>query len=102
MSWRKSSFTGATGSACVEVGRAVDAVLVRDTKNRTGGTGQHGFTSISLRGARLLYKSFECALGVVPLAFVGAVHCFFQTRPCRCVAEPPESLDGGRRHHWIV
>ena len=38
VSWRKSSFSGGNGSACVEVGRAVDAFLVRDTKNRTGGT----------------------------------------------------------------
>lgn len=37
VSWRKSSFTGGNGTNCVEVGRAVDAVMVRDTKNRTGG-----------------------------------------------------------------
>jgi hypothetical protein len=37
LSWRKSSFSGGNGSACVEVGRAVDAFLVRDTKNRAGG-----------------------------------------------------------------
>lgn len=37
VSWRKSSFTGGNGSACVEVGQTVDAVLVRDTKDRTGG-----------------------------------------------------------------
>ena len=38
MSWRTSSFTGGNGSNCVEVGRAVDTVLVRDTKNRADGT----------------------------------------------------------------
>ncbi|WP_291416861.1 DUF397 domain-containing protein [Actinophytocola sp.] len=37
LSWRKSSRSAGNGSACVEVGQAVDAVLVRDTKNRTGG-----------------------------------------------------------------
>jgi uncharacterized protein DUF397 len=38
VSWRKSSRSGGNGGNCVEVGRAVDAFLVRDTKNRTGGT----------------------------------------------------------------
>lgn len=38
VNWRKSSRSGGNGSACVEVGQAVEAVLVRDTKNRTGGT----------------------------------------------------------------
>jgi Domain of unknown function (DUF397) len=38
VSWRKSSRSVGNGSDCVEVGRAVDAVLVRDTKNRAGGT----------------------------------------------------------------
>ena len=37
-SWRKSSRSSGNNGACVEVGRAVDAFLVRDTKNRTGGT----------------------------------------------------------------
>lgn len=36
--WRKSSFSNATGGACVEVGSGTPAVLVRDTKNRPGGT----------------------------------------------------------------
>lgn len=35
--WRKSSYSGNGGQDCVEV--AVDgAILVRDTKNRDGGT----------------------------------------------------------------
>ncbi|WP_342744748.1 DUF397 domain-containing protein [Actinophytocola xinjiangensis] len=38
MSWRKSSRSGGNGSNCVEVGRAAEEILVRDTKNRTGGT----------------------------------------------------------------
>jgi len=38
VSLRKSSRSGGNGGDCVEVGRAVDAVLVRDTKNQTGGT----------------------------------------------------------------
>jgi hypothetical protein len=33
--WRKSSYSGDNGGACVEVA-SVDAVLVRDTTNRTG------------------------------------------------------------------
>ncbi|WP_084467441.1 DUF397 domain-containing protein [Actinokineospora inagensis] len=41
MSWRKSSYSGGEGSACVEVAwpghrPAVDGVLVRDSKNSTG------------------------------------------------------------------
>jgi hypothetical protein len=38
VSWRKSSRSAGNGSDCVEVGRAVDEFLVRDTKNRAGGT----------------------------------------------------------------
>jgi hypothetical protein len=38
IAWRKSSFSGSNGGACVEVGPAVDAVHVRDAKNRDGGT----------------------------------------------------------------
>ncbi|MEV0087500.1 DUF397 domain-containing protein [Saccharopolyspora sp. NPDC050642] len=34
--WRKSSYSG-TQSSCVEVGFGVDAVGVRDTKDRDGG-----------------------------------------------------------------
>ncbi|MBV9794578.1 MAG: DUF397 domain-containing protein [Actinobacteria bacterium] len=34
--WRKSTFSGGNGSDCVEVGRDERAVVVRDTKNRTG------------------------------------------------------------------
>ncbi|WP_260194980.1 DUF397 domain-containing protein [Actinophytocola gossypii] len=37
LSWRKSSFTGGNGTDCVEVAQSVDAVLVRDTKDRAGG-----------------------------------------------------------------
>lgn len=33
--WRKSSYSGDNGGACVEVATA-DAVLVRDTTNRSG------------------------------------------------------------------
>jgi hypothetical protein len=35
--WRKSSYSGANGGQCVEVASA-DAVMVRDTTNRDGGT----------------------------------------------------------------
>ena len=35
MEWRKSSFSGANGGACVEVASA-DGVAVRDTTNRDG------------------------------------------------------------------
>jgi hypothetical protein len=38
VSWRKSSRSGGNGTNCVEVGQAVSEILVRDTKNRTGGT----------------------------------------------------------------
>lgn len=38
VTWRKSSFSGANGGNCVEVGQAGDgAVLVRDTKDRGHG-----------------------------------------------------------------
>ncbi|HEX7662661.1 MAG TPA: DUF397 domain-containing protein [Pseudonocardiaceae bacterium] len=37
--WRKSSYSGSNAGACVEVGLcAPRAFLVRDTKNRVGGT----------------------------------------------------------------
>lgn len=35
MDWRKSSFSGANGGACVEVASA-DGVAVRDTTDRDG------------------------------------------------------------------
>jgi len=38
ISWRTSSFSESNGGDCVEVGPTDDAILVRDTKNRTGGT----------------------------------------------------------------
>ena len=34
--WRTSSYTGSQGN-CVEVGKAWDAVVIRDTKNREAG-----------------------------------------------------------------
>ena len=37
MEWRKSSFSGANGGACVEVAGA-DGVAVRDTTDRDGVT----------------------------------------------------------------
>jgi hypothetical protein len=36
--WRTASYSGANGGECVEVASAADAVIVRDTKNRNGGT----------------------------------------------------------------
>lgn len=38
MDWRKSTYSGANGGDCVEVGHAAPVVLVRDTKNRDGAT----------------------------------------------------------------
>ena len=34
--WRKSSFSGASGGQCVEAGTLPGAVLVRDTTDRDG------------------------------------------------------------------
>lgn len=34
--WRKSTYSGSSGSECVEVGGNSAVVLVRDTKNRQG------------------------------------------------------------------
>lgn len=36
-SWRVATYTGGNGN-CVEVGSADRAILVRDTKDRSGGT----------------------------------------------------------------
>jgi hypothetical protein len=36
--WRTASYSGANGGECVEVASAADVVIVRDTKNRSGGT----------------------------------------------------------------
>jgi len=36
--WRKSSYSGNGGQNCVEAGNTSGLVLVRDTKNRDGGT----------------------------------------------------------------
>jgi hypothetical protein len=33
--WRKSTYSNGSGGNCVEVGAAVPAVMVRDTKDRT-------------------------------------------------------------------
>jgi hypothetical protein len=38
MDWRKSSFSGANGGACVETAATDGAILVRDTTDRDGGT----------------------------------------------------------------
>ncbi|MCT2582660.1 DUF397 domain-containing protein [Actinophytocola gossypii] len=38
VAWRKSSFSEPNGGNCVEVGPTADAILVRDTKNRSAGT----------------------------------------------------------------
>jgi Domain of unknown function (DUF397) len=38
MDWRKSSFSGANGGACVETSSNDGTVLVRDTANRDGVT----------------------------------------------------------------
>lgn len=35
--WRKSSYSGSQGDNCVEVRPTIDAVAVRDTKNRAAG-----------------------------------------------------------------
>jgi uncharacterized protein DUF397 len=34
--WRKSTYSGSNGGACVEVGADGPAVMVRDTKDRAG------------------------------------------------------------------
>ena len=34
--WRKSSYSGNNGGACIEVADVRDAVLVRDSKDREG------------------------------------------------------------------
>jgi hypothetical protein len=36
LNWRKSSYSGGNGGACVEIGTDSSRVLVRDTKERTG------------------------------------------------------------------
>ncbi len=38
VNWRKSSFSGNGGEACVETASADGTVLVRDTTDRDGGT----------------------------------------------------------------
>jgi hypothetical protein len=34
--WRKSSYSGDNGGACVEIASLAEAVLVRDTTDRSG------------------------------------------------------------------
>ena len=34
--WRKSTYSGASGNACVEIAKSDNTVLVRDTTNRDG------------------------------------------------------------------
>jgi hypothetical protein len=34
--WRKASYSGASGNNCVEVAKSDDTVLVRDTTDRDG------------------------------------------------------------------
>jgi len=36
--WRKSSYSGSNGGACVETASADGVILVRDTTDRDGGT----------------------------------------------------------------
>jgi Domain of unknown function (DUF397) len=36
--WRVATYTGSNGGNCVEVGDANHAILIRDTKDRTGRT----------------------------------------------------------------
>jgi hypothetical protein len=38
LAWRKSSYSGGSGGNCVEVASAATTVIVRDTKDRDGGT----------------------------------------------------------------
>jgi Domain of unknown function (DUF397) len=38
LAWRKSSYSGGSGGDCVEVAGTATAVMVRDTKDRNGGT----------------------------------------------------------------
>ncbi len=38
ITWRTSSFSNGNGGNCVEIGPTPEAVHVRDTKNRDGGT----------------------------------------------------------------
>jgi hypothetical protein len=36
LNWRKSSFSGANGGGCIEVGNGPDVIVVRDTRDREG------------------------------------------------------------------
>jgi len=38
LNWHKSSYSGSNGGNCVEVARDGDHVLVRNTRDRAGGT----------------------------------------------------------------
>jgi hypothetical protein len=35
--WRKASYSGSNGGACVEIGQGQGKILVRDTTNRAAG-----------------------------------------------------------------
>lgn len=37
MNWRTSSYSGNSGGNCVETGARLDAIAVRDSKDRSGG-----------------------------------------------------------------
>ena len=45
--WRKSSYSGANGGQCIEVGTAPDTILVRDSKD--AGSGVLTFTPVAWR-----------------------------------------------------
>ena len=53
--WRTATYSGANGGECVEVANAADAVMVRDTKNREGGT-----LSVPA-GERITARSIKCS-----------------------------------------
>jgi hypothetical protein len=38
VAWRKSSYSGGSGGNCIEVANAASMVMVRDTRDRDGGT----------------------------------------------------------------
>lgn len=51
--WRKSSYSGGNGGACVEVAHGVNRLLVRDSKNPEGPVLDFGAVSFSGFLARL-------------------------------------------------
>jgi hypothetical protein len=38
VNWRKSSYSNSGGGACVEVADGAQAIMIRDTTNRDGGS----------------------------------------------------------------